>query len=84
MAKVHIRVIQRRLLDTGRLSVDTQPLSSVTHGKELYNMNSPSASPVTIVRIIHLRMRVPRIAAATIQGRVCKTFVVLQKVDTWG
>ena len=59
-----------------------QPLSSVTHGKELYNTNSPSTSPVTVVKIIHLRMRVPRIAAATIQGRdhyrVCKTFVVLQ------
>ena len=43
-------------------------------------MNSPSASPVTVARIIRLHMRVPRIAAATIQGRdhyrVCKTFVV--------
>ena len=59
----------------------TQPLSSVTHGKEFYNTNSPSASPVTVVEIICLRMRVSRIAAATIQGqdhyRVCKTFMVV-------
>ena len=67
-----------------------QPLSSaVSHGKELYNTNSPSASPVTVVRIIRLRVRVPRVAAATIRGRglveeiryhhhcgVCKIFVV--------
>ena len=50
-------------------------------------MNSPSASPVTVVRIIRIRVRVPRVAAATIRGRslveeiryhygVCKTIVV--------
>ena len=84
----YIRVIQRWLLDAG--SSTTQPLSSaVSHGKELYNTNSPSASPVTVVRIIRIRVRVPRVAAATIWGRglveeiryhhhygVCKTFVV--------
>ena len=66
-----------------------QPLSSsVSHGKELYNTNSPSASLVT-VRIIHIHVRVPCVAAGTIRGRslvkeiryphhygVCKTFVV--------
>ena len=47
-----------------------QPLSSAfSHGKELYNTNSPSASPVTVVRIISIRVRVPRVAAATIRGR---------------
>ena len=46
-----------------------QPLSSaVSHGKELYSTNSPSASPVTVVRIIRLRVRVPHVAAA-IWGR---------------
>ena len=82
----YVRAIQRRLLDAG--SSTTQPLSSaVSHGKELYNTNSPSASPVTVVRIIRMRVRVPRVAAATIRGRglveetryhhhygVCKTF----------
>ena len=79
-------MIQRRLLDSG--SSTTQPLSSaVSHGKELYITNSRSASPVTVIRII--RIRVPRVAVATIRGRgqveeiwyhhyygVCKTFVV--------
>ena len=47
-----------------------QPLSSdVSHGKELYNMKSPSASPVTIVRIIRIRVHVPRVAVATIRGQ---------------
>ena len=32
---------------------------------ELYNTNSPSASPVTIFRIIHIRVRVPHVAVAT-------------------
>ena len=67
----------------------TQPLSSaVSHGKELYNKNSPSASPVTLVRIIRICVHVPRVAAAAIRGwglveetwyhyhyGVCKTFV---------
>ena len=67
-----------------------QPLSSAV-SKELYNMNSPSASPVTVVRIILvvLCVRVPRVAVATIWVRglveeiwyhhhydVCKTLVV--------
>ena len=44
----YVRAIQRRLLDAGIST--TQPLSSaVSHGKELYNTNSPSASPVTVV-----------------------------------
>ena len=59
----YIRAIQRRLLDAG--SSTMPPLSSgVSHGKELYNTNSPSASPVTVVRIICLRVRVPRVATA--------------------
>ena len=67
-----------------------QPLSSaVNHGKELYNTKSPSASPVTTVRINRIRVRVPRFAAAAIRGwglveeiwyhhsyGVCKTLVV--------
>ena len=67
-----------------------QPLSSVvSHGKEFYNTNSPSASPVTVIRIIRIRVRVPRFAVTTIRGRglveeiryhhhhgVCNTFVV--------
>ena len=67
-----------------------QPLSSaVSHGKELYNTNSPSATPVTIIRIVRIRVRVPHVAAPTIWGRglvkeiryhhhygVCETFVV--------
>ena len=72
-------------------SSKTQPLSSaISHGKELYDTNSPSASPETDVRIIRVRVRVSRVAAAqTIRGRglveeiryhhhygVCKTFVV--------
>ena len=57
--------------------------------EELYNTNSPSASLVTVIRIIHVRVRVSCVAAATIRGRglvkeiryhhhygVCKTFVV--------
>ena len=44
----YVQVIQRPLSDTG--SSTTQPLSSaVSHGKELYNTNSPRASPVTVV-----------------------------------
>ena len=52
-------------------------------------MNSPSASLVTVVRFIRVRVCVPRVAATTIRGRslvkeiwyyhhygVCKTFVV--------
>ena len=31
--------------------------------------NSPSASPVTVVRIIRMRVHVPRVAAATIRGQ---------------
>ena len=65
------------------VSSTTQPLSSaVTHGKRLYDTNGPSASPVTVVRITmnRIRVRVPRVAAATIRGRnhygVCKTFAV--------
>ena len=52
----------------------TQPLSSaVSHGKELYNMNSPSVSPVTVVRIIRIRMWAPRIVSAgTIPPLCCK------------
>ena len=48
-----------------------QPLSSaVSNGKELYNMNTPSASLVTVVRVIRIRERVLRtVAAATIRGR---------------
>ena len=57
--------MQQRLLDGG--SSTTQPLSSaVSLGKELYNTNSPSASPVTVVRIIRIRVCVLRVAAATI------------------
>ena len=43
--------------------------SAVSHGKALCNTNSPSASPVTVVRIIRIRVRVPRVDAATIRGR---------------
>ena len=44
----YVQAIQRPLLDTG--SSTTEPLSSaVSHGKELYNTNSPRASPVTVV-----------------------------------
>ena len=52
-------------------------------------MNSPSASLVTVVRIIRIRVHVPRISAAIVRGLglveeiryhhhygVCKTFVV--------
>ena len=67
-----------------------QPLSSVvSHGKELYNTNSSSASTVTVIRIIRIRVCEPRVAAAIIQGRglvkeirrhhhygICETFVV--------
>ena len=67
-----------------------QPLSSaVSHGKELYNTNSPSAGLVAIVRII--RECVPRVAVATIQGwglveevryhhnyGICRAFLLLQ------
>ena len=42
--------------------------SAVSSGKELHNKNSPSASPVTVIRIICIRVRVPRVAAATIRG----------------
>ena len=66
-----------------------QPLSSaVSHGKGFYNTNSPSASLVTFVRTIRVRVRVPRVAMATVCGwglveeiwyhhhySVCKTFV---------
>ena len=83
----YVRAIQWRLLDAG--SSTTQPLSSaVSHGKELYNTISPSASPLTVVRIIRIRVRVRRVAAA-IWGRglveeiryhhhfgVCKTLAV--------
>ena len=68
----------------------TQLLSpAVSHGKELCNTNSPSTSPVTVVRIIRVHVRVPRVAAATVRGRglaeeiryhhhygICKTFAV--------
>ena len=68
-----------------------QPLSSaVSHGKELYNTNSPTASLVTVVCIIRMRVCVPRVAVVpTVQGRglvkyirshhhygVCNTFVI--------
>ena len=48
-----------------------QPLSStVSNGKELYNMNSSSASLVMVVRIICTRVHVPRIVvAAAFRGR---------------
>ena len=47
-----------------------QPVrSTVSHGKELCNTNSPSDSPVTVVRINSIRVRVPCFAAATIRGR---------------
>ena len=36
--------------------------------EELCNMNSPSASPETVVRIIRIHVHVPRVAAATIRG----------------
>ena len=46
-----------------------QPHSSaVSHGKELYNTNSPSASPVTVIRIIWIHVLVPHVAAAAIRG----------------
>ena len=57
--------------------------SAFSHGKELYNTNNPSASLVTVIRIIRIRVRVPRVAATTIRGRgpveekhygVCTTF----------
>ena len=57
--------------------------SAFSHGKELYNTNNPSARLVTVIRIIRIRVRVPRVAATTIRGRglveekhygVCKTF----------
>ena len=60
----YVQAIQQRLLDAG--SSTMQPLSSaVSHEKELYNTNGPSASPVTVVRIIHVCVHVPRVAAAT-------------------
>ena len=46
----------------------TQPLSSaISMEKEyqLYNTNSPSASPVTVVSILCIHVHVPRVAAAT-------------------
>ena len=48
-----------------------QPLSSiVNNGKELYNTNSPSASLVAIIRIIHTCVHVLRIVPApAIRGR---------------
>ena len=84
----YVRAIQRRLLDAG--SSTTQLLSSaVSHGKKLYNMSSPSASPVTIVWIIRIHVCVLCVAAATIRGwclveeiqyhhyyGICKTSVV--------
>ena len=61
----YVRAIQRRLLDAG--SSTTQPLSSdVSHGKRLHNTNSPSASPVTVARIIRVRVHVLRVSADTI------------------
>ena len=95
--------MQRRLLDAGSSTRNLSVLllasypgrvawvrgySALSHEKELYNTNSPGASPVTVVRIIraYVRVRVPRVA---IRGRglveeiryhhhygVCKTFVV--------
>ena len=93
----YVRAIQRWLLDAG--SSTTQSLSSaVSHEKELYryNTNSPSASPVTVLRIIRIRVRVPCVAAATTWGRglvdeilyhrhfgVCKTFVVAAAANAY-
>ena len=54
------RYSQRRLLDAGSSTRNLSVLLSVM--EELYNTNSPSASPVTVVRII--RMRVLRIVSA--------------------
>ena len=46
--------------------------------KELYNTNSSSASPVTIVRrIIHIRVREPRVAAAIIQSKKYGTIITM-------
>ena len=60
----YVQAIQRRLLDAG--SSTMQPLSSaVSHKIELYNTSSSSASPVTVVRIIRVCVRVPRVATAT-------------------
>ena len=55
----------------------------------LYNTNSPSTSPATVVRIIRIHVHAARFATATIQGwgiveeiryhhhyGICKTFVV--------
>ena len=90
----YVRATQQRLLDAG--SSTMQPLSSaVSRGKELYNTNSPSASPVTVIRIIWIHVRVPHVAAAAIQGwglveeiryhhhyGVCKTFAIAAAATT--
>ena len=39
------------------------PCSAASHENESYNTNSPSGSTLTLVRIIHIRLRVPRILA---------------------
>ena len=48
-----------------------QPLSpAVSRGNDSYNTNSPSASVVTVIKIIRICGCVPRLlAAATIRGR---------------
>ena len=77
----YVRAIQQQLLNAGSIVHATSQFCC-THGKELYNTNSPSASLVTVVRIIRRRVRVPRVAAA--RGRdhygVCKTFVAAAAV----
>ena len=86
----YVRAIQRRLLVAGSSTRNLSVLLSATHsGKELYNENSPSAIPVTVVRIIRAYIVcVPRVAAVAIRGRglvkeiryhhygVCKPFFV--------
>ena len=63
----YVRAIQRWL----HIRCYMQPLSStVSNGKELYNMSSSSASLVMVVRIICTRVHVPHIVvAAAFRGR---------------
>ena len=61
----HVRAIQRQLLDAGSSTRNLSVLLSVMEK----NTNSPSTSPVTVVRIIGISVRAPRIvSAATISG----------------
>ena len=85
----YVRAIQRRLLDAGSSVRNLSVLLSAKERSYTTRTASPNASPVTVVRIIRIRVCVPRVAAAAIRGRglveeiryrhhhgVCKTFVV--------